>query len=172
MSDPFRSDPSLVYVAHGPRRDLWTAATVYPAAVLALLVAASAAVPRFGRAVGVGGIATVVAVTLLLSVVVVLLSRTEMVVLSPQGISCTKLARPLPDFRHEVRWEWLDPVPRGMIRFGFVQFRWHKPGGYLEWFLLEVSPAHARAILAHPACPKGSIPPEVTRQLARAAGTL
>jgi hypothetical protein len=152
---------SEVTVGHGPRRDLLSVAILVTFGVSALVGIAGLGLPSFGRSVGVGGFLAVVVVTFPVSAWVSLCTTTEEVVLRPTGFSVRRrlfgTAR-LVEGR-EVRWEWLDPVPRGWIALGFVTYRWHRPDGYLAWFQVNVTPTQARAMLAYPTYPKGVIPP-------------
>ena len=160
-------------IGHGPRRDLLSVAIIYPAGLATLFLALWVLLPKFGPQLGVGGFAGVVSFFVLLVMFAQLTSGTEQVVLTSRGITpksrlfgTTRLVE-----RQEVRWDWLDPTPRGYIRLGFVTFRWHRPRGYLNCFQLTVTPHQARGILAHPSCPKTEIPPAVRRRLGLPIGT-
>ena len=161
------SDQGEITVGHGPRRDLLSVAVIYPAAVAALLGVGSVLSENFWRSLGVLGFITVVLSILVLVVFSQLASGTEQVRLTLSGVTCRSrfLGTPVLFERQEVQWERLEGIPRGRIRLGFVTFRWHKLGGYLNWFQLSVTPAQARAILLHPSCPKRPIPTETVRRL-------
>lgn len=155
--------PPAVVVGHGPRTDLWVVATVFPGGIALLLLGGWLALPKFGPAIGGSGAVAVVAGVFLLATWGWLGQGTEQVVLTPQGIQRRGrwLATPrLFDHGPLVRWEWLDPAVRGPVRLGFAYFRWHRPGGYLEWFRLPVTPTQAAAIRAHPRCPTASPAPD------------
>jgi hypothetical protein len=150
------ADLPTIVVGHGPRTDLLVVATVYPSAIAVLLTIGWLTLPKLGPALGVSGFATVVVGVFLLCTWGWLSQGTEEVVLSPQGIQRRRRAAGtsmLVDAKAFVGWEWLDPTARGAVRFGFAYFRWHRPGGYLTWFQLPVTPTQAAAIRAYPACP-------------------
>jgi hypothetical protein len=167
MDDP-RVQPSEIVVEHGSRRDLLSVTILVPAGVAILFGILSLTIPRFSELLGLEGILTLLVAIGFLTVWTQLSVTNEQLVLRTSGI--TRRRRPwgfagrLVEMK-EVRWEWLDPVPRGLFRLGFVTFRWHVPGGYLEWFQDNVSPTQARAILNYPSCPKGKVPPDLARQL-------
>lgn len=163
MTPAGRVTPSLsgspaapMTVDHGPRTDLLVVATVPTAAVGLLLLLGWIFLPKFPTVVGVSGVVESLVFLALLSTWVWASQGAEQVVLSAEGIQPRKRIWGTPVLGNAgplVRWEWLDPVARGPMRLGFAHFRWHRPGGYLDWYRLSVTPTQAAAIRAYPACP-------------------
>ena len=159
-----------ILVEHGPRQDLATMLATWPTVTAILGGLVLARVFQLGQMTGLAAASGTVEIYLVTlgGIGLVYTTRTERVELDDSGIRRYILFQsmgPQRWLRRVIRWEWLDPTPRGAIGLGFVDFRWHMPGGYLEWFRLSVSPQHARAILTHPKCPKGQIDSNAERRL-------
>ncbi len=160
-----------ILIEHGPRTDLIAEVAVWPtvaATLTALLFAAAVAEGQTGGLGLVTGVLVIYLVMLGLTVGIYLVTTTERIEIDDAGIRRYGRIEPMGPQRwltRVIRWEWLDSTPRGAIGLGFVKFRWHQPGGYLEWFRLSGSPQQARAILTHPRCPKARIDERTGRRL-------
>lgn len=164
---PEGASPPTLTVGHGPRTDLMVVATLPTGGIALLLALGWVFLPKLRAMAGIADLALVVLVFALVSTWVWATSGTEQVVLSSEGIRVRKRAFGSPmvvDAGPLVRWEWLDPVIRGPVGLGFAHFRWHRPGGYLEWFHLPVTPSQAAAIRAYPSCPVAYRAPEAGRR--------
>jgi hypothetical protein len=160
-----------VVVEHGPRTDLAVMLAVWPTLVLALSgllyadLVAKGRIDLFSTAAQLGGLYVL---TIGLVSLAYAATTTERVELDENGIRRYRLGQSLGPERwltRVVRWEWLDPTPRGAIGLGFVHFCVHQPGGPLEWFRLTVSPQQARAILSNPYCPKSPLDVQTRQRL-------
>jgi hypothetical protein len=156
--------PDSVTVHHGPRTDLLAVCVIFPAVVATLVFLLLALSPRGFSA---GYIATNVGISMLAIFLMVtvnnLLHAPEEANLRPTGIRTWTRLR---GYGREAPWAWLEPVPGGWISLGFVTFHWTRLRETGPWRMpLAVSPAQARAILAHPLCPRAPLPASVLRRL-------
>jgi hypothetical protein len=95
----------------------------------------------------------------------------EWLTLTPRGIEMN--GPPYSDYKpfpfsivgNGLDWDQIDPVPRGPVSFGFVNFRINHEKNPLPRGPITLSPTQARAMLTYPSCPRKPLPPKTIRLL-------